>query len=393
MIHRPLYITPLRESIGTPLIKVITGMRRVGKSTLLIQLRDSLIQDGILDSHILFIDREDYIFEHISDAEALYRETEGYFHEKSGKKYLLIDEVQDIKEWEKIIRHYAKLRDYEVYITGSNSQLLSSELGTYLSGRYIEFPVYPLSYQEFLSFKPTGNLREFMEYGWLPGVALLPDSVRSSYIEWVLSTVLIRDVIERYEIRNGVLLSDILRYLAANIGYPTSTNKIAQYLKKERISLAFETVREYISYFRKSFFLSSPVWIDILGKKHLDLHWKYYFTDLGIRNSLIWYRDEYVGQILENIVYNELIIRGYTVMVGSVWEYEVDFVATKKNEKIYIQVCYTLSSPETIEREFIPLEAIPDNYPKYVLSLDRDWGSGRGGIHRLHIEDWLLWGL
>ena len=229
-----------------------------------------------------------------------------------------------------------------------------------------------------------------MEFGWLPGVALLPPEVRVGYIDGVLNTVLVRDILERYQIRNGSLLSDILRYIASNIGYPTSTNKIAQYLKKERISLAFETVREYIGFFKKSFFLSSPNWSDILGKKHLELYEKYYFTDIGLRNSLVGFRDEYIGQILENIVYNELITRWYNVSIGRIGASEVNFIATKQGEKLYVQVAYLLASPETVEREFVPLEKIPDNYPKIVLSMDTDWWKWRNGIERKNIETWLL---
>lgn len=390
MFHRKKYLSPILSAFGTPLIKVITGMRRVGKSTIMLQIIESLKQSGTPNDHIFFIDREDFSFEFIRNANILHDEIEKFFHEKTGKKYLFIDEVQDIQEWEKTIRHYAKLPDYEVCITGSNSNLLSSELGTYLSGRFLEFSIYPLSYAEFLEFKPSGNFREYMEFWGLPGVALLPENLRAGYIDGVLNTVLVRDILERYQIRNGVLLSDILRYIASNIGYPTSTNKIAQYLKKERISLAFETVREYIGYFRSSFFLDAPSWSDILGKRHLELHEKYYFTDIGLRNSLIWYRDEHVGQILENIVYNELITRGYTVQVGRIGQLEVDFIANRPWEKIYIQVCYILSSHETAEREFTPLEKIPDNYPKLILSMDTDWWNGRNGISRKNIEEWLL---
>lgn len=390
MIQRKKYLDAILGAFDTPVIKVITGMRRVGKSTLLLQIIESLKESGIPETQIYFLDREDFAFEYVKNANILHSEIETFFQGKGKKKYIFIDEIQDITEWEKVIRHYGKLSDYEVCITGSNSHMLSSELGTYLSGRYIEFPVYPLSYAEFLLFKPAGTFREYMEYGGLPGVALLPDGLRAGYIDGVLNTVLVRDILERYQIRNGSLLSDILRYVASNIGYPTSTNKIAQYLKKERISLAFETVREYIWYFKSSFFLSAPSWSDILGKQHLDLHEKYYFADIGLRNNLVWYRDEHIGQILENIVYNELVARGYSVRIGRVGQLEVDFVAERPGENIYVQVAYLLSSPETVEREFTPLEKIPDNYPKFVLSMDTTWWSGRNGIKRINIEEWLL---
>jgi uncharacterized protein len=390
MIQRPQYLDAILSSFRSPIIKVITGMRRVGKSTIMLHLIDTLVLSGVDKDNIYYLDREDFRYERINNSDILFADIEKYFTTAKGVKYIFIDEIQDIAEWEKVIRHFGKIAEYEVCITGSNSHLLSSELGTYLSGRYIEFAVYPLSFKEFLSFKPSGSFREYMEFGWLPGVALLPDNLRTGYIDGVLNTVLVRDILERYNIRNGSLLSDILRYIASNIGYSTSTNKIALYLKKERISLAFETVREYISYFKSSFFLAAPTWVDILGKKHLDLHEKYYFTDIGIRNHLVGYRNEYIGQILENIVYNELITRWYTVQIGRIGDLEIDFIAERKWEKCYIQVAYLLASQETVDREFTPLKKIPDNYPKLVLSLDRDWGAGQDGIERKNIEDWLL---
>jgi uncharacterized protein len=205
--------------------------------------------------------------------------------------------------------------------------------------------------------------------------------------------VMFRDVIDRYAIRHGALLGDLLKFIAANIGYPTATNRIAEYLKKERLKLAFETVRDYLGYFQNAQLIAALGWIDTLGKRSLDLNAKYYFTDHGLRNRLGGFRDEFRGQLLENIVYNELRVRGYSLQIGRLGAQEIDFIATRAKpqgeDKLYVQVCYLLASEETVKREFEPLLQVPDNYPKLVLSMDRDWGSDYLGVRRLHIEDWL----
>ena len=391
MVIRPLYLTRLKESLGTPIIKILTGMRRVGKSSLLRQLIDHLSSDNVQPFQILFIDRENLSWDHIRDYTILHQTIETYFMGKEWKKYLFIDEVQDITEWERTIRHYGKMADYEIFLTWSNSSLLSGELATYLSWRYIEFAVYPLTYAEYLTFRTDGSLEDYMWRGGLPWVARLEDtSIIESYLEWVMHTVMFRDIIDRHAIRSGGLLEQILQFLASNTGYPTSTKRIADYLKKERITLSFETVRDYLEYFREAFLLHTPRWQDIQGKEFLDLNTKYYFTDIGVRNRLVHQRNEYIGQILENVVYNELIARWYTVTVGRIGTLEVDFIAEKSGERIYIQVTYLLASDDTVAREFAPLEKIRDNYPKLVLSMDTHWWSGRGGILRENIETWLL---
>lgn len=391
MVIRPLYLTRLKESLGTPIIKILTGMRRVGKSSLLRQLIDHLSSDNVQPSQILFIDRENLSWDHIRDYTILHQTIETYFTGKEWKKYLFIDEVQDITEWERTIRHYGKMADYEIFLTWSNSSLLSGELATYLSWRYIEFAIYPLTYAEYLTFRTDGSLEDYMWRGGLPWVARLEDtSIIGSYLEWVMHTVMFRDIIDRHAIRSGGLLEQILQFLASNTGYPTSTKRIADYLKKERITLSFETVRDYLEYFREAFLLHTPRWQDIQGKEFLDLNTKYYFTDIGVRNRLVHQRNEYIGQILENVVYNELVTRWYTVTVGRIGTLEVDFIAEKSGERIYIQVAYLLASDDTVAREFAPLEKIRDNYPKLVLSMDTHWWSGRGGILRENIETWLL---
>lgn len=399
MIRRSIYLDPLLPLLGTPQVKVITGMRRVGKSALMLQLVAELKARGVKEGHICLIDKEDLAFDAITGYAELAHYVDSYFAKsakiKAGKKYLFVDEVQDITEWERAIRHYAKKADVEVFITGSNSTMLSSELSTYLAGRYVEIKVYPLCYREFLQFRPDADFAEFGRLGGLPGVVTLPNEVaRQSALEGILHTVLFKDVIGRYQVRNGALLADVLKFISANIGYPTSTKKIADYLKKERISLAFETVRDYLLHFEQANLIACVGWQDAIGKRSMDLNAKYYFTDIGLRNRLSGMRDEYRGQVLENIVYNELLVRGYSVHIVRVGVMEVDFMAERVTatggEKIYIQVTYLLASEDTVQREFKPLLAIPDAYPKLVLSMDTDWGSDYHGVRRLNLVDWLL---
>ena len=412
MIRRSIYLDPLLALLGTPQIKVITGMRRVGKSALMLQLVAELKARGVANAQICSIDKEDLAFDAITNYTELAQYVDSYFAKAekttkgktaqtkttkttTGKKYLLVDEVQDITEWERAIRHYVKQPGVEVFITGSNSTMLSSELSTYLAGRYVELKVYPLCYREFLQFRPGSGFAEFSRLGGLPGVVTLPnEAARKSALEGILHTVLFKDVIGRYQVRNGALLADVLKFISANIGYPTSTKKIADYLKKERISLAFETVRDYLLHFEQANLIACVGWQDAIGKRSMDLNAKYYFTDIGLRNRLSGMRDEYRGQVLENIVYNELLVRGYSVHIVRVGVMEVDFMAERVTpaggEKIYIQVTYLLASDETVQREFKPLLAIPDAYPKMVLSMDTDWGSDYYGVRRLNLVDWLL---
>jgi uncharacterized protein len=383
--------------MGSPLIKVITGMRRVGKTELMRQIQSELLSRGAKPKQICAIDMEDLAFDSIVGYRELVLHVETHFADfgSSSRKYLFVDEVQDIAEWERAIRHFAKKNNFEVFITGSNSTMLSSELSTYLAGRYVEVSVYPLSYREFLAFRPDSNFDEFSRLGGLPGVVTLPNEVaRTSALEGILNTVLFRDIVARFAIRNPALLNDVLKFLSANIGYPTSTKSIADYLKKERISAAFETVRDYLLYFEQANLVACVKWYDALGKRSLDLNAKYYFADVGLRNRLSGMRNEFRGQLLENIVYNELRVRGYQVNIVRVGAMEVDFMAERSSaqeiEKLYMQVTYLLASEESVKREFTPLLAIKDAYPKLVLSMDTAWGGDYNGVKRAYLVDWLL---
>jgi uncharacterized protein len=400
-LDRPIYANRILAQLGTPFIKVLTGMRRVGKSALLAQLRSHLLQNGVDQAQICWIDKEDLAFDAIRDYQALAQHIDGVFGFNAEgmaqtdvhKKYIFVDEVQEIEGWERAVRHYAKREDCEIFITGSNSTMLSSELATQLAGRYVEFKIYPLCYREYLNFKPTGTFNDFMRVGGLPGVVLLnSEQAQTQALEGILHTVLFKDVIHRYQVRNGALLTDLLKFIAVNIGYPTATKTIADYLKKERLSLAFETVREYLKHYEYANLIHSVSWVDAVGKRSMDLNHKYYFSDIGVRNSLSGWRNDYRGQLLENIVYQELLVRGYTVTIGRVGTLEVDFVAERSGQKTYFQVAYLLSSEDTVQREFKPLLLIPDAYPKFVLSMDTDWGSDYQGVQRLNVVDWLVKG-
>lgn len=402
IIHsRPLYLDRIIPHLGNSLIKVLTGMRRVGKSALLQMIRDRLVRQGVPAEQICWIDKEDLAFDGLRDYTHLAEHVDAWFARKpvrkggaraqaARKQYLFIDEVQEIAQWERALRHFAKQSRFEIFITGSNSNMLSSELATQLAGRYVEFPIHPLCFREFLSFTPSGSFDAYMRLGGLPGVVLLQDQVaKEQVLEGIMHTVLFRDIIACYQVRNGALLADILKFIAANIGYPTATRSIADYLKKERLSLAFETVREYLKYYEHASLIHAVDWTDISGKRAMDLNRKYYFADLGLRNRLTGWRDDYRGQILENIVYMELLARGYSVTVGRVGAQEIDFVAERAGQKFYLQVAYLLAGPETVAREFTPLLAIRDAYPKLVLSMDTDWGGDYQGVVRMNLVDWL----
>ncbi len=397
MIRRSIYLDRIFPLLGSPLIKVITGMRRVGKTELMRQIQSELLSRGVKREQICAIDMEDLAFDSIVGYRELVLHVETHFTDLAPglRKYLFVDEVQDIAEWERAIRHFAKKNNFEVFVTGSNSTMLSSELSTVLAGRYVEVNVYPLSYREFLAFRPESNFDEFSRLGGLPGVVTLPNEVaRTSALEGILNTVLFRDIVARFAVRNPALLNDVLKFLSANIGYPTSTKSIADYLKKERISAAFETVRDYLLYFEQANLVACVKWYDALGKRSLDLNAKYYFADVGLRNRLSGMRNEFRGQLLENIVYNELRVRGYQVSIARVGAMEVDFMAERSSaqeiEKIYIQVTYLLASEETVKREFTPLLALKDAYPKLVLSMDTAWGGDYNGVKRAYLVDWLL---
>jgi predicted AAA+ superfamily ATPase len=394
---RKLYLDKIIKFIDKPVIKIIVGMRRVGKSYFLKLIMEELLQKGVTDEQIIYVNFDSLEFDHLKNHKVLNH----YLLEKSDKlkkTYLFIDEIQEVNGWEKCIESLFASEKFDIYVSGSNAQMLSSELATKLSGRYIEFPIYTLSFSEYMQFmskdssQAKSEFTSYLIYGGFPALSHfdLDREVVYQYISSVYNTILLKDVVKRNNIRNISLLENITKYVFDNIGNIFSAKKLADYLKSQRISLSVETVMNYLSYICSTYALHKVQRYDIKGKRFLEVHEKYYLGDIALRNALLGYRESDIAGILENVVYLELLRRGYRVSIGKLGDTEIDFIATRSAEKIYIQVSYLLASEETIKREFSPLLKIADNYPKYVLSMDEIFGGDYQGIKRLNIIDFLL---
>lgn len=393
------YLNRIDPFLGKPVIKVITGLRRSGKSCFLQQIFQRL-QDrhGAAAADIIVIDKESLEFEQLRTAQDLNAFVKQRRRQAKGKSYLLVDEVQEIADWEKAIVSLAKPGDLDITITGSNAHMLSSELATLLSGRYIEFPVHTLGFGEFVEFRggKAGALDEefrlYLRYGGFPALHLfdLTDESAYQYISAVYSTILLKDIVRRYDIRNVPLLENIGRYLFDNVGNLVSANRIALYLRSQRLKVGVETVQAYIGHFTDAHIVTRVPRYDIEGKRHLEINDKYYLNELGLRHAVLGFREGDIGAFLENLIFLDLTRRGYRVSVGKLGVAEVDFVATRENERFYIQVAYLLDRRETVDRETAPLMAIEDNYPKYLVTMDRHFGDDIEGIHRVHLQDFLL---
>ena len=399
MHKRNLYIKKIAPFVNKPIIKVITGMRRVGKSYLLKLIIESLSARGSNPpNNILYINKESLDYDFIKDFKDLYNYVNKSFQTVQGPKYLFVDEIQEIHSWEKAITSFFSEGNIDIFITGSNAHLLSSEITTLISGRFIEFPVYTLSFKEYLLFRDNkrGDINSefstYLKFGGLPAIHHFDfdEEVVYQYISSIYNTILLKDVIKRNSVRNVQLLENITRYVFDNIGNIFSAKKVSNYVKSQHMSVGMETVQNYISYLIATFALHKVSRYDIKGKRLLEFHEKYYLGDIGMRHALFGYKDSVISGILENIVYLELLRRGYKVYVGKSGSREVDFIAEKEDRRIYLQVTYMLSSPETIEREFSALKGINDNYPKFVVSMDTIFGSDYEGIRRINIIDFLL---
>ncbi len=399
MYKRNIYLNRIRPFLGKPVIKIITGMRRVGKSCLLRQVIQQLQEeDGVRPDNILYIDKESLDYEHIETYRDLHDTAVSAFSGKQGQCYLLIDEVQEIEEWERAVASLAARGTIDVLLSGSNAHLLSSELATLISGRYVEFPVYSLGFSEHLLFtnketsEKEAEFAHYLRYGGLPGLHHFDrdEEVAYQYIGAIYNTILLKDIVKRHAVRNVPLLEKIARYLFENIGNIMSAKRIADYLNAQHLRVGVDTVQNYLGHFTEALLAHKVQRYDIKGKRLLEIHEKYYLNEIGIRHALLGYREADIGGILENLVFLELKRRGYQVSIGKLGEREIDFIATRQREKIYIQVAYLLASPETIEREFGVLRSIDDNYPKLVLSLDSFFGEDQAGIQRLNLIDFLL---
>ena len=387
------YLERVKPFVGKNLIKVFTGQRRVGKSYLLFQLMRFLQKDKTVA--ILYINKEDLAFSFIKTAEDLHQ----YVKQNKSltqKTYIFIDEIQDIQNFEAALRSLLLDEDLDLYCTGSNANLLSGDIAGHLSGRYIEIVVYSLSYTEFLDFHTletsTDSLEKYMKYGGLPYLKhlTLEDSVVFDYLKNIYGTIVYRDIINKYAVRNVPFLEQLVLFLAGNIGSIFSAKKISDFLKSQQTNMPANQVQIYTHYLISAFLVHKVARYDMVGKRIFEIGEKYYFENLGIRNGIWGYRVEDRGKIVENIVYNQLIFKGYKVVVGVLNVSEIDFIAEKNGEKQYYQVALTINDIKTIEREFGNLKNINDNYQKTVITLDSFSGNTHEGINTISLEHFLL---
>ena len=402
MIKRELYLKKIRNLIDKPVIKVITGMRRSGKSMILKLISQELLERGISSQNIIYINFESLMFSDLTEFRALYNHVIEKSQTLTGKVYILLDEIQEVEHWEKAVNSFMVDLDCDIYITGSNANLLSSELATYIAGRYVEIKVYPLSFKEYIDFAKIQNpqnilsnedyFEQYLQFGGLPGIHNFSYDKSNiyQYLSDIYSSILLKDVVAKNNIRDVELLERIILYIFDNIGNTFSAKNVSDFLKSQGRKLSRETVYNYLKALESAYIISSVQRYDVKGKALLETMEKFYLTDLGFRHAKLGYRPNDIAGYLENIIYLELIRRKYTVNIGKLGTKEIDFIGTLENEKLYIQVTYLLASPETVEREFSPLKKIGDNYPKYVLSMDNLGEYNIDGIVRKRIIDFLL---
>ena len=400
MIKRELYMSRIRPFIGTELIKVMTGIRRCGKSVMLELIKQELTESGVSPTQFVSINFEDMSYSHLQTAQALHDEITARAAEIEGKVYLFFDEIQEVKDWEKCINSLRVSLDCDIYITGSNAKLLSGELATYLGGRYVEFVIYPFSFGEFMelyrSIAPDAPIQQcFQKYllaGGMPYLANLryADAPSKQYLHDLFNSVQLKDIVKRNKIRDVDLLERIIAYVIANVGTTFSATSLAKFLKNEQRTVAPETILNYIRYCCEAYLFYQVKREDLQGKQILASNEKYYIADHGIREAVFGGNMRDINLILENIVYLELLRRGYDVYVGKVDEFEVDFVAQNSKGTKYFQVALSVRDEKTLARELRPLQAIKDHYPKVILTMDDDPEVHYDGIRRINARDWLL---
>lgn len=399
MIKRNSYLNNIRPFIGKPVIKAVTGVRRCGKSTLMVQIIKELEASGIVSNQIIYINKELYEFDTIRN----YADLHQYVTKNtntSKQHYLFVDEIQEIEDWEKAIGSLLAQNKYDIYITGSNARLLSSELATLLSGRYVEFKMHTFSFSEFIELSNQSNkpynesdsFDIFLKYGGFPGIHLFEwnDLVLRQYLQSVYSTILLKDVVVRYNIRDAGILEKIIDFMIDNCGNITSAKSISDFVKSQHRKVSVDTVQSYISHTCSALLIHQIRRYDLKGKRILETLEKYYMSDLGFRFATLGYSPDAISGLLENAILLELLIRGYHVNTGKIYDKEIDFIAQKGSDKIYIQVCTLLTDGKVIDREYGSLAAVKDHYPKIVLSLDSGFETSRNGIQWINIKDFLL---
>lgn len=400
MISRPIYTEQIKNFINKPQIKIITGIRRSGKSTVLKLIKNTLLNSGVSEAQIILVNFESFAFSEFTTAQKLYQ----YIKEnirQDQKSYLLLDEIQEVDGWEKAVNAFMADFDVDIYITGSNSHLLSSELATYLAGRYVEIPVFTLSFREFLDFRKhyfpeeetkISPFATYLRKGGFPVIHTVNYDEETAYkvIRDIYSSVILRDSVQRYKIRDVELLERVIRYAFDNIGNTFSGKNVADYFKNQQRKSDINTIYNYLHAFEAAFIMYRVSRYDIKGKEILKTQEKFYASDVSLVYATMGYRDRMISGILENIVFLELKRRGYQVYIGKLDNKEIDFLAEKPGEKVYIQVAYKLESNQTVEREFAPLLAVDDHYPKYVVTMDDFWKDSIDGVRHLYITDFLL---
>ena len=389
----------IRPFLGVDIVKVLTGIRRCGKTVMLQLIQEELRRRGVSDAHILSINFESFPDPSRNDRQSVYSSIRAKAEETQGKLYLFLDEVQELEGWEKLVNSCLIDFDIDIYITGSNATMLSSELATYLGGRYVEIKIYPFSFAEALeSYSQTGRtidqseaFKRYLIQGGMPFLYQheFDDASWRQYLSDIFDSIILKDIARRNSVREIDQLKRLILFFIANIGNTFSATSIVHYLKNEKRSLSTETIYNYINYCKEACLLHLAQREDLIGKKLLSFQEKIYIADHGIREALFGSNQKDINQTLENIVYMELLRNGYQVKAGKVGTAEVDFSAKKGNQRIYVQVAYLLAGEETIQREFTPLEAIPDNYPKYVVTMD-EVDLSKNGIRHMNIRQFLL---
>ena len=389
----------IRPFIGSELIKVMTGIRRCGKSVMLELIKQELVESGVSPSQFISVNFEDMNYFHLQTAKALHDEITRRAAEIGGKVYLFFDEIQEVKDWEKCVNSFRVALDCDIYITGSNARLLSGELATYLGGRYVEFVIYPFSFAEFMElYRPTVPdepvqkvFQKYLLFGGMPYLANLgyADEPSKQYLHDLFNSVQLKDIVKKNKIRDVDLLEHIIAYVMANVGTTFSATSLAKFLRNEQRTVAPETILNYIKYCCDAYLFYRVKREDLQGKQILASNEKYYIADHGIREAVFGGNTKDINLILENVVYLEMLRRGYKITVGRTGDKEIDFVCNKRGEKLYVQVSYLLAAEETIAREFGVYDNIRDNFPKYVVSLD-EFDMSRNGIKHRNIRDFLL---
>lgn len=395
MIIRPQYLKILKTFRDIPLVKILSGIRRCGKSTILEMLREDLLQNGIDESHIICMRYTSEDFQDGMSDKDMYHGIQEKMTDNS-RYYLLLDEVQEIDGWEKAVNSLLENANADIYVTGSNSKLMSSEISTYLTGRYISIPVFTLSFAEYLEFKkadprsPKELLQEYLRFGGFPIVALSNFEERSAYqiVEGIYTSVITNDITRRHNISNYDLFNRVVKFIVENVGKTFSANAIVKFLKSEGRSLSVEAVYNYLNWLEKAFVIYRCQRYDLQGKSVLKTQEKFYLADASLKYCIMGFNPKSLASMLENVVYFELKRRGYEVYIGKNETKEIDFVAVQRDERIYVQVCLHL--PEESDREVANLLEIKDHYPKYVVTLDEFAAGNVNGVKIVHLADFLL---